>query len=105
MGSNRISAKECNNSSCISVIGEINVSNAENFKSCLKETAENSPNDMLIDFSELTYIDSQGLNVLAYLYNELHKQNRRIIIVNANKTAKRLLHITGFDRIMLIEDQ
>jgi anti-anti-sigma factor len=103
MGIHRFPVQKRNSSSHISFIGEINVDSADNFKKHLQKAASNNSEDLRIDFSRLTYIDSQGLNVLAFLYNELRKQNRRIIISNPNKNVYLLLRITGFDRIMRIE--
>ncbi len=100
----KLSGQSSDTSSLISVIGEIDISNAADFKRQLRSASTIGSEDIFIDFSQLTYIDSQGLNVLAYLYNELRKEHRRIVISNASQTVRRLLHITGFDRIMLVED-
>lgn len=91
-------------SSCIQVIGEIDINSVHNFRDQLLPWAASFKQDLLIDCSQLTYIDSQGLNVLACLYNRVKPERRKIVLLNTNTNLKKLLQIAGLDRVLRLQN-
>jgi len=88
--------------SCIQVAGEVNIANIDSFNDILNRAITSNSNDLTIDFSKLTYIDSQGLNVLSAIYSRMKEQNRKIFLLNTNENIKKLLRILGLDKYLHI---
>ncbi len=91
-------------SSCIHVIGEIDINSVRNFRDQIMRFTASCTQNLRIDCSQLTYIDSQGLNVLACIYNKLKPQQRKITLLNTSSNIKKLLSITGLDRVLSLEN-
>jgi anti-anti-sigma factor len=103
----RYSPEQVNDSSsCIQIIGEIDIYSAGNFKNEIIEFGSSAccKNNLLIDCSLLKYMDSQGLNALACLYNKLISQRKKMTLMNTNPNIRKLLHIAELDRVMILEN-
>lgn len=57
---------------------------------------------LILDFTNLEYINSTGLRVLLYGMQNAESMNSRLIIKNANEEITELFHITGFAEILEI---
>lgn len=57
---------------------------------------------LILDFTDLEYINSTGLRVLLYGMQTAEALNSRLIIKNANSEITELFHITGFAEILEI---
>jgi anti-sigma B factor antagonist len=82
--------------------GEVDVSNASALRLGIESAFEESPGDIIIDISELKYIDSMGLGNLIGIYGSMKKANFKLSLQNAPDNIKKLLTITGLDKVLLI---
>lgn len=57
---------------------------------------------LILDFTNLEYINSTGLRVLLYGMQTAETMNSRLIIKNANQEITELFQITGFAEILEI---
>ncbi len=83
--------------------GEIDLSDAKNFKSILIQCIEEKKSDIILDCEELNFIDSTGLGVIINIYKRL-KDEHEIIILKPNCSVKKLLNITGLNKILTIRE-
>lgn len=51
--------------------------------------------DLVVDLSELTFIDVAGLRVLALAAERIGQQGRRLHLTRADPNLSRLLHLAG----------
>jgi anti-anti-sigma factor len=58
---------------------------------------------LVVDLTEVEYIDSQGLKFLLDLHKKLSEQNLTIILQNPTPHLRRLFRIMQFERIFEIE--
>ena len=58
-------------------------------------------NELVLDFSEITYIASIGLRVLLELYQQMSKQGA-IKIINVQEPVLNVLKMTGFNKFLSI---
>jgi anti-anti-sigma factor len=56
----------------------------------------------LLDFSEVTYIDSMGLGLLTFLAKEASKRNGMVALVAKDKRILSFLRLTDFRKVMPI---
>ena len=57
-------------------------------------------NQIIIDLSELDFMDSTGIGVLIGRYNIMKKRNIPIYICNPSKHAEKIFKITGLYNLM-----
>lgn len=71
--------------------------------SLLNELTQARIKKLLIDLTNLEFIDSHGLRVLLNAHQEFSNANIEIILHNPNSHLKRLLRIMQFDRVFVID--
>ena len=59
--------------------------------------------DLILDFSEISYIASIGLRAVLELYKIMQK-NGTIKIMNVSDEVMNIFHISGFDKFLNIEN-
>jgi len=90
-----------------SVRGDIDLSNAEDVGRALDASAMSAPSHLLVvDLSEVTYIDSQGLRMLHELASRLIDRDAAVVVVAPRgSVAGDVMRLTGIDRfVALVED-
>jgi anti-sigma B factor antagonist len=90
---------EDNNYWRIKLVGEVDVASANKFREALSESYGASAADIVLDASELSYIDSTGLGVIIGSFGRMQENQHSIKIENARPNVKKLLQITSLDKI------
>jgi anti-sigma B factor antagonist len=83
-----------------SISGEIDISNAQELKSRLETSYKEHETDLLVDVSDLNYIDSTGLGVIIGIYGQIRGADHRIVLINPRENVKKLLRITSLDKVL-----
>jgi anti-anti-sigma factor len=58
---------------------------------------------IVIDVSQLGFIDSAGLGMLLIIRDEAGKANRRVILRHPRGQVKRMFDVTKFDVLFMVE--
>ncbi|CAH2215326.1 STAS domain-containing protein [Tepidibacter aestuarii] len=87
----------------IDVHGEIDIYTANELKDSLIESVSLKPKDVVLNASNLEYIDSTGLGVLIGILKRLKTDEKDIYITNAKQNVKKIFNITGLDKIFKVE--
>lgn len=66
----------------------------------LSDLSLSSPAKLVLDFGDVTFMDSTGIGVLLGRYNKFSKQGIAIAIKNATGHVDRILKMTGIYEIM-----
>ena len=80
--------------------GEVDISNAHMFKKQLEAALAEKKQNITIDLSELSYIDSTGLGVIIGAYGTIKKDGYSIKVTNPKENVKKLINISGLDKIL-----
>ncbi|MBN4067842.1 MAG: anti-anti-sigma factor [Alkaliphilus sp.] len=86
---------------CVELVGEIDIYTANKFREMFEELYEKKRENIEIDAKNLDYIDSTGLGVMIGALKKLRKENKKITIINVKSNIKRVLEITGIDKIFI----
>ncbi len=89
---------EVNDYEDLSVIraeGEIDHWRATELEQKIDDAIRGSENDVIVDFSDLTYIDSGGISVLFVQLKKLIEKERRMIVVTENKNIIKILRLVN----------
>ena len=81
----------------IHVKGEIHVSTAPEFSEHLNAAIADGRTRIVLDFSDVEFIDSTGLSVLLNGLRKVTRQRGRMALVCTNPTVLRLFEITRLD--------
>lgn len=61
------------------------------------ERGIDSDRDVVVDLSDLTFIDAAGLRALARTAHRVHRAGRRLHLVRPDGNLRRLLRLAGLD--------
>ena len=84
----------------IKLVGEIDISNAQNFKKQIEDSLAEVKQNIEIDLSELTYIDSTGLGVIIAAHSSMKKDGLGVKVHSAVGGVKKLLTVSNLDKIL-----
>lgn len=94
---------EVQNKWLIHLEGEADVYTVNNFKDRMHQLLEERMIDIEIDCASLQYIDSTGLGALIGLRGKITENGKVLILKNLQPNVRKLLKITGLDKIFIVE--
>lgn len=86
----------------ICIKGRFDYSTQQDFRHAYEDAPE-SLDAYVVDLRETTYLDSSALGMLLLLRDHLGGEGRRIRIVNCNSDVKKILDISNFEQLFLIQ--
>src|SRR5436190_9456595 len=86
----------------ISLVGEVDLYTAPEFKQQLLDVIASGGKDVVVDFSNTTFIDSTTLGVLVGGVKRLRAQDGRLSLVSSDRNITKIFEITGLDRVFTI---
>ena len=85
-----------NESLVVKFIGDLDNLVSENYKSKLEAIInENKYKKVIMDFSNVTFIDSSGIGLILGRYNQLKKTNGTLYVCGVNKQTEKIFNIAG----------
>jgi anti-sigma B factor antagonist len=86
----------------ISLAGEVDLYTAPEFKQQLLEVIGQGAKDVVVDFTDTTFIDSTTLGVLVGGVKRLRANDGRLSLVCSDRNITKIFEITGLDRVFTI---
>ncbi|SRR5579884_909137 len=85
--------------------GELDIASVGDFRAALRDAAADGASAVVVDLSEVSFIDSSGLGALIELYSRLRRSGRRLAVVAPGGSAPAvLLDLAGLrDRLPISE--
>ncbi len=87
----------------ISVKGTLSIENISPFETLLNKYVDEKTH-ILIDLSEMTFIDSSSLGIIVVYYTKSEKNNKYFSLININGDIMQMFRITGLDKRIKIFD-
>ena len=82
--------------------GEIDLATAPAAALEIEDLLDADPQvDLVVDCSELRFIDSSGIALLVGLDQRLSAQGRRLVVTQVPKVARRAFEICGLDSLLV----
>lgn len=94
----------------VQVRGEIDRSNADEVSATVRQASDGgraaTPGHVRVVLTEVSFLDSAGLNALVELYQELHAAGRslNVIMPPARSPARRVFNIIQAERILPVTE-
>ncbi len=93
MGNINIDAMNSANDFTINVNGEIDLNTVEVLEKALNEALPQKK-DIIIDMTNVRFIDSTGIGLLVQTYKRLKQMGKKITILNAQENVRKVFKIT-----------
>ncbi len=91
------------NSWKVALEGEADVYTVNSLKERLSKLLEEKMANIEINCASLRYIDSTGLGALIGIRGRMSEENKELILKNVQPNVRKLLKITGLDKIFIVE--
>jgi anti-sigma B factor antagonist len=91
-----------NDTYVISLAGEVDLYTAPEFKQQLLNVISEGGKDVIVDFTDTTFIDSTTLGVLVGGVKRLRAEDGRLSLVCSDRNITKIFEITGLDRVFTI---
>ena len=86
----------------IALAGEVDLYTAPEFKQQLLDAIGKGAKDVIVDFSDTTFIDSTTLGVLVGGVKRLRSNGGQLSLVCSDRNITKIFEITGLDRVFTI---
>ena len=87
----------------VSVSGELDLATAPGVRTELEHVIRQGGEGLHVDLSDVRFVDSTGLGVLVWAWEQARAQRMDYLVVNPSATAVRVLEQSGLARIFDVE--
>ena len=84
----------------VSVSGELDLHTAGCLEARIKEAGTLGADTVLVDLSEISFIDSAALVVLVRETKRLQSRGRSLVLVTNDPRTRRIVEVTGLNRVL-----
>ena len=84
----------------IELIGELDLDGAPRLEEELRSVEASDVQSIVVDLSQLTFIDSTGIIVIIEANRLLEAQGRHMLVVNGSPTVRRIFDVLGLTELL-----
>jgi anti-anti-sigma factor len=89
----------------VALRGELDLSGVDRARQAIEQAEANESPLLVLDLSELDFIDSTGLEVMLRAARRAEDNGRRLIVAKPSRYVRRLLELTAIDQSLdVVED-
>ncbi|MBA3261922.1 MAG: STAS domain-containing protein [Thermoleophilaceae bacterium] len=89
----------------VALVGELDLSTVAKVQEELRRVEASSPATLVVDLSQLAFLDSTGLRCIVTADERARSEGRRIVIVRGPDAVQRVFTITRLDdRLEMVDD-
>jgi len=100
----RVTAEVADAAATVAVRGEVDVYTAPQLRECLYDVIRKGGTRVVLDLTEMTFIDSTGLGVIVGSLKRLREAGGDLVLKAPSRSTRKVLEITGLTRILEIID-
>ncbi|MBD2353847.1 STAS domain-containing protein [Tolypothrix sp. FACHB-123] len=83
----------------IKLSGIINSATSQELRQRLNDLTEKGAKIVLVDFQDVTFMDSSGLGALVLAFKTLRAANRQLALCSINEQVRILFELTSMDKV------
>ena len=89
----------------IALEGELDYSSALTLDDELRRADSGDVSVLVLDLSQLRFMDSTGLAIIANAYRRMRRRDRRLVVAHPIGAVRRILQLTGMlERLEVVDD-
>ena len=77
----------------------------DGFKDQFEEVAQSKQTNVVLDFSETTFIDSSGIGAMVFLYKRIEKKGQKLSLLNVSGQPHKLMSLLRVDKTIPFIEQ
>jgi anti-sigma B factor antagonist len=85
------------------VAGELDISSAPAFERAVSQALDGQGQEIRLDMSELTFMDSTGAKALVGVHKHVERLGRRLVVVSPTPEVRMVLEILGLDQMIDVQ--
>jgi anti-sigma B factor antagonist len=97
-----ISTRQYGRYAVVTLRGELDLAGASGLRDRLRTVCEQNEGRVVLDLTDLRFIDSTGLSILVEYHNKTRAAGGRLILLAPRAAVLRILNITGLDERLTI---
>ena len=82
------------------VAGEVDMATAPELEAHVRKALDRDEPTVLVDLTEVTFIDSSGIAALTGLHRQLEERRRRLTILGLNDVTRRPFEVLKLDEVL-----
>lgn len=86
----------------VKLTGQFTFSDTQKFKNILELITEDESKSIILNFADVSFIDSSSMGMLLLLRDECHLRNISLRIVSPQGQVKKIFAISKFDKLFSI---
>lgn len=86
------------------VRGEVDIRTAPELRDCLSQVVEGGAQQVVLDLSDVDFLDSTALSVMVGAHKRLSKAGSALLVVAATEAVQRVLAVTGLGRVFSVHE-
>jgi anti-sigma B factor antagonist len=86
----------------VAVHGDLDIFTAPELRARLEERARQDDGDLVVDFSNGSFVDSSGARVLLQAARRLRAHDGRLIVVNRDEEIARIMSVMGLEDLLTV---
>jgi anti-sigma B factor antagonist len=87
----------------VRLVGELDLYNADEIRTALRAVVEDGPERVVVDLSDVTFVDSTALGVLIEARTKLPNR-RAFLLASPGLETRRALQVSGLDRHLAVHE-
>jgi anti-sigma B factor antagonist len=88
----------------VRVIGEVTADSSAELRQFITDLSQNRPKEIVLELSELTFIDTSGLGVLVGLRAHARKYGMTLSLANPTPRVMQVLRVTQLSKVFGLKD-
>lgn len=85
---------------CVRVSGRVDSARARGFGEAVRMAVEDNDRAVVLDFEEVAYISSAGLQAVLMIARDERERNARFSLCSLSDPVRRVFEVSGFHRII-----
>ena len=95
----RVVARSERGCTVLEISGELDIYTAQRLRAALVDHTEADGHRLVLDLSELTFIDSSGLGVLVGAFKQARLKGGALVLAGPRGQLLKILNVTGLDKV------
>ena len=100
----QITIQSIQNATILTPVGDIDMGNSSQLRAALKNSINEEPSKIIIDFHAVPYMDSSGLGTLIEALQLSNQISTQLFLSNVTESVMSIIHLSKLDNIFTICD-
>jgi len=88
----------------VHLVGEVDIATAERLQGALDDLIRDGHTRLLVDLTEVSFIDSTGLGVLLHTVKQLRRRRGRLVVLCPDPTMRALFELVGHNLLFPVDE-